>query len=172
MVDLEEVVLPGNARLLYHDNECYDWGTLGWIMSAGMVDVEDYKYFIMINSSVRGPYAPPYMPVGLALTAPECHLTDREVYVCSAGGQSSQTFIMMPACIVRSSCTCSTISLSRVCTPHSSIWLCGFSCTPSRSPSTLRLILDCWAAGKGRDPELHRDAQRDPCMAQTSDQPI
>ena len=68
MVDLEEVVLPGNARLLYHDNECYDWGTLGWIMSAGMVDVEDYKYFIMINSSVRGPYAPPYMPVGLAIT--------------------------------------------------------------------------------------------------------
>ena len=64
MVDLEEVVLPGNARLLYHDNECYDWGTLGWIMSAGMVDVEDYKYFIMINSSVRGPYAPPYLPVG------------------------------------------------------------------------------------------------------------
>ena len=64
MVDLEEVVLPGNARLLYHDNECYDWGTLGWIMSAGMVDAEDYKYFIMINSSVRGPYAPPYMPVG------------------------------------------------------------------------------------------------------------
>ncbi len=72
MVDLEEVVLPGNARLLYHDNECYDWGTLGWIMSAGMVDVEDYKYFIMINSSVRGPYAPPYLPVGSLYTHVMC----------------------------------------------------------------------------------------------------
>ena len=72
MVDLEEVVLPGNARLLYHDNECYDWGTLGWIMSAGMVDVEDYKYFIMINSSVRGPYAPPYLPVGSSCTLLSC----------------------------------------------------------------------------------------------------
>lgn len=63
LVDLEEVILPGNARLLYHDNECYDWGTLGWIMSAGIVDVDDYKHFIMINSSVRGPYTPPYQPV-------------------------------------------------------------------------------------------------------------
>lgn len=86
MVDLEEVVLPGNARLLYHDNECYDWGTLGWIMSAGTVDVEDYKYFIMINSSVRGPYAPPYMPVGLAFAVPGCLLTNVEVYVCGARG--------------------------------------------------------------------------------------
>lgn len=63
IVDLEEVVLPGNARLFHHDNECFDWGTLGWIMSAGMVDIQDYKYFIMVNSSVRGPYAPPYQPV-------------------------------------------------------------------------------------------------------------
>ena len=87
MVDLEEVVLPGNARLLYHDNECYDWGTLGWIMSAGTVDVEDYKYFIMINSSVRGPYAPPYMPVGLTFAMPWCLTAGREVSVCSARGQ-------------------------------------------------------------------------------------
>ena len=63
IVDLEEVVLPGNARLFHHDNECFDWGTLGWIMSAGMVDIQDYKYYIMVNSSVRGPYAPPYQPV-------------------------------------------------------------------------------------------------------------
>ncbi|CAL8468255.1 g7794 [Coccomyxa elongata] len=81
LVDLEEVILPGNARLLYHDNECYDWGTLGWIMSAGIVDVDDYKHFIMINSSVRGPYAPPYQPakegirkmVGLQREVPAWH---------------------------------------------------------------------------------------------------
>ena len=62
IVDLEEVILPGNARLFHHDAECFDWGTLGWIMSAGMVDVQDYKYFVMVNSGVRGPYALPYEP--------------------------------------------------------------------------------------------------------------
>ena len=82
MVDLEEVVLPGNARLLYHDNECYDWGTLGWIMSAGMVDLEDYKYFIMINSSVRGPYAPPYLPVGSLSTHITCVEAPRDRTSC------------------------------------------------------------------------------------------
>ena len=69
IVDLEEVILPGNARLFHHDAECFDWGTLGWIMSAGMVDVQDYKYFVMVNSGVRGPYAPPYEPVRAVLAA-------------------------------------------------------------------------------------------------------
>ena len=125
MVDLEEVVLPGNARLLYHDNECYDWGTLGWIMSAGMVDIEDYKYFIMINSSVRGPYAPPYMPVGLASAVPGCLLTDREVYVCSTGGQLSQSFIMLPVYMAPSSWTCKSTCTSGLCTLHNSICFCA-----------------------------------------------
>ncbi len=70
LVDLEEVILPGNARLLYHDNECYDWGTLGWIMSAGIADVDDYKHFVMINSSVRGPYAAPFQPVSVRYNSP------------------------------------------------------------------------------------------------------
>lgn len=78
IVDLEEVIMPGNARLLYHDNECYDWGTLGWIMSAGIVDIQDYKYFIMINSSVRGPYAPPYQPVRLLLYSCAAALTRQQ----------------------------------------------------------------------------------------------
>jgi translation initiation factor eIF-2B subunit epsilon len=67
IVDLEEMVLPSNARLLYHDNECFDWGTLGWIMQAGIVDIQDYKYFVMVNSNVRGPYAQPYQIVRFPL---------------------------------------------------------------------------------------------------------
>ncbi len=29
--------LPPNARYLYHKNECYDWGTIGWVFSSGQV---------------------------------------------------------------------------------------------------------------------------------------
>ena len=29
--------LPPNARYLTHRNECYDWGTLGWLLSQGKV---------------------------------------------------------------------------------------------------------------------------------------
>ena len=85
LVDLEEVILPGNARLLYHDNECYDWGTLGWIMAAGIADVEDYKHFVMINSSVRGPYAPPFQPVRAPDQAPsfsQCHMVGANWNLC------------------------------------------------------------------------------------------
>lgn len=25
-------VLPANARYMHHANECYDWGTFGWVL--------------------------------------------------------------------------------------------------------------------------------------------
>ena len=59
--------LPKNVRVRNHTNECYDWGTFGWLLRSGEVAVEKYKYFILLNSSVRGPYLPPYVPVGCAL---------------------------------------------------------------------------------------------------------
>ncbi|KAL4428545.1 hypothetical protein ABPG75_002634 [Micractinium tetrahymenae] len=52
--------LPPNARYLYHKNECYDWGTIGWVFSTGQANPEDYKFFLFMNSSVRGPFVPPY----------------------------------------------------------------------------------------------------------------
>ena len=61
--------LPRNAKYLHHANECYDWGTFGWALKQENVQVSDYKYFIFLNSSVRGPFLPPYLQVHRA-TAP------------------------------------------------------------------------------------------------------
>ncbi|KAI7836092.1 hypothetical protein COHA_010020 [Chlorella ohadii] len=52
--------LPPNARYVRHTNECYDWGTIGWVFSTGVANPDDYKFFIFMNSSVRGPFIPPY----------------------------------------------------------------------------------------------------------------
>ncbi len=35
--------LPPNARTVMHGNECYDWGTLGWVMVNGIVETGRYK---------------------------------------------------------------------------------------------------------------------------------
>lgn len=56
--------LPRHARYVYHANECYDWGTFGWVLRSGFVQTSKYKYFIFMNCSVRGPFLPPYAKVG------------------------------------------------------------------------------------------------------------
>ena len=57
--------LPSNVRVVRHPNECFDWGTFGWVVNSGLVDTAPYKYFIFLNSSVRGPFLPPYWPAGV-----------------------------------------------------------------------------------------------------------
>lgn len=57
--------VPSNVRYEFHPNGCYDWGTIGWALSNGKVDWRKYKYFIFMNSSVRGPFIPVHMK-GLA----------------------------------------------------------------------------------------------------------
>ena len=60
--------LPSNARYVYHENKCYDWGTIGWAVQNRKVDTSLYRYIIFMNSSVRGPFLPPSFPVSLCLT--------------------------------------------------------------------------------------------------------
>lgn len=56
--------LPAHARYVSHQNECYDWGTYGWLLlTSGMVDIRQYRFFFFVNSSVRGPYLPAYARV-------------------------------------------------------------------------------------------------------------
>ena len=58
--------LPKNARYVKHNNECYDWGTFGWLLlKSGQIKLKQYKYIVLTNSSVRGPYVPAYIPVSL-----------------------------------------------------------------------------------------------------------
>ena len=58
-VDLPE--LPANAKYMHHPNQCYDWGTFGWVFMTEGIAPSSYKYFIFLNSSVRGPFLPTYL---------------------------------------------------------------------------------------------------------------
>jgi hypothetical protein len=53
-------ILPSNADYIQHENRCFDIGTVGWFLSSGMIDRSRYKYFIFLNSSVRGPFIVSY----------------------------------------------------------------------------------------------------------------
>lgn len=56
--------LPENAKYIPHINECYDWGALGWLLlHSGKVNISQYKFFVITNSSVRGPFLPSYIQV-------------------------------------------------------------------------------------------------------------
>ena len=52
--------LPSNGHYIQHENKCFDLGTVGWLLSTGRVDKNKYKYFIFLNSSVRGPFIVAY----------------------------------------------------------------------------------------------------------------
>lgn len=63
-----------NAHYIQHENKCFDFGTYGWFFNeftfgnpwtnqkqqSTKINIKKYKYFIFINSSVRGPFFPPY----------------------------------------------------------------------------------------------------------------
>jgi len=53
-------LLPTNAHYIQHENQCYDIGTFGWFLSQNITNTTSYKYFIFMNSSVRGPFFVPY----------------------------------------------------------------------------------------------------------------
>ena len=61
--------VPDNVRIVTHPNGCFDWGTFGWAIQSGAVDARRYRYILFVNSSVRGPFLPPYWP-------PELHWTE------------------------------------------------------------------------------------------------
>ncbi len=76
----EMPLLPkSNGHYIQHENKCFDYGTIGWFFDQytqgnpwkkatsandinGNVRIEltRYKYFIFMNSSIRGPFFPPY----------------------------------------------------------------------------------------------------------------
>lgn len=55
--------IPSNAEVVTHPNSCYDWGTIGWLLESGRVDTRQYRHFLFMNSSVRGPYIPTFSQV-------------------------------------------------------------------------------------------------------------
>jgi hypothetical protein len=62
--------LPYNARYVLHQNECMDWGTVGWLLRlpsnhSDAVNTGRYRYFIILNTSVKGPILPYYLEAAM-----------------------------------------------------------------------------------------------------------
>mmetsp|Transcript_669 Transcript_669/g.1942 ORF Transcript_669/g.1942 Transcript_669/m.1942 type:complete len:501 (-) Transcript_669:495-1997(-) len=57
--------LPSNARYVHHENMCFDWGTIAWLFSEKQIESKKYKYFMFMNSSIRGPFLPAFWPAGV-----------------------------------------------------------------------------------------------------------
>ena len=54
--------LTPRARLSARTNDRQ--GTFGWLLlHSGLVDRRRYRFFVFVNSSVRGPFMPPYAQV-------------------------------------------------------------------------------------------------------------
>ena len=53
-------ILPSNAHYIQHENKCFDLGTIEWFLSSDMIDKSRYRYFIFLNSSVRGSFIVSY----------------------------------------------------------------------------------------------------------------
>ena len=50
-----------NVLLVPHVNECYDLGTVGWYLACHSF-WKNFSYFVILNSSVRGPFLPSPFP--------------------------------------------------------------------------------------------------------------
>ncbi|KAK9829758.1 hypothetical protein WJX72_007700 [[Myrmecia] bisecta] len=54
--------LPSNAQYYFPQQACsMAWGTIGQVLTSSKVDCSKYSYFIFLDSTVRGPYMPPYL---------------------------------------------------------------------------------------------------------------
>ena len=55
---------------MFHQNECFDWGSYGWILQLiKPLQLSTYTYFVFLNSSIRGPFLPVYWPVSCSKTS-------------------------------------------------------------------------------------------------------
>lgn len=61
--EASKISLPKNVKLVYHENLCFDMGTVGELADKGLIDISSSttKHVLIINSSVRGPFVPSYM---------------------------------------------------------------------------------------------------------------
>ena len=48
-----------NVYYLYTKNHNYDYGAYAWALDKE-IPIQDYEYFVFVNSSIRGPYLPSY----------------------------------------------------------------------------------------------------------------
>ena len=68
--------LPSNVQVVRRGNACYDGGTAGEVLAS--MDIRAYHFFLIMNSSVRGPFLPAYFPqsTGMSTTRWTTAFTD------------------------------------------------------------------------------------------------
>ena len=91
--------LPPNARYAFHENNCFDWGTFGWAIQTQHLELSRYKFFVFLNSSVRGPFLPTYLRVR---PSPFLRLLDGSV--CCATGLCDLMLSAEASCTAKSRC--------------------------------------------------------------------
>lgn len=54
---------PPWLAVVYYAGRCHEWGVLGWLLrESGKVEGwEGLRYFVLLNSAVRGPFLPAYL---------------------------------------------------------------------------------------------------------------
>ena len=93
--------LPRWATYIPHENICYDWGTWGWFLfHSGLINHNQFRYFVFINSSVRGPFLPSFikrswLDVFISLMSPVVKLAGPTIN-CESSGQAIGSFIQNP----------------------------------------------------------------------------
>jgi len=61
--------LPANAQYLRTEQCTGTWGAIDAVM--GLLPIADYQYFVVVDSSVRGPFLPPYLASSSSLNEDE-----------------------------------------------------------------------------------------------------
>ena len=87
---LEEPALPANAAYLRTQACAGTWGAVGAVMEQ--LPLAQYQYYLVLDSSVRGPYVPPYaqhvsIPLaGVHVPATCCCLSVADRWTAGCGG--------------------------------------------------------------------------------------
>jgi hypothetical protein len=66
VTDFSRLMLP-NVWIARRENSCYDGGAIGEVLDENP-ELWGYKYYVLINSSVRGPFLPRYWPASMSWT--------------------------------------------------------------------------------------------------------
>jgi hypothetical protein len=97
--DLQRVAGYDNVRIVEHENDCFDLGTLGWLYSKLEQEgaLRTYSHFVWINSSVRGPFLPAYLEASYHWTRAFTSKIDHRIKLvgstlsCGASGEHPPT---------------------------------------------------------------------------------
>lgn len=115
--DIALPALPANGQYVYHANECFDWGTVGWALSTLKLNLDIYSFFIFMNSSVRGPFLPAYWPVSECMPSLAPGMQARTIGCArNLGADGVSTALSADQCVCAIFCLQRKVHWSRILT--------------------------------------------------------